>query len=434
VSEVAGGKVIRKTSKLNLVDLAGSERQQADSKTVGKETISINRSLSVLSSVITVLSQKSADGKTTHIPYRDSKLTCLLKDALGGNTKTLMIACVNPTLHNVNETLSTLRYANRAKAIVNEVMVNENSEDKVIRELLEENARLTALLASAPRRAEEWQEAERHSRVMAEQKTEASAQLCKVLAEQNKAMVAVENEVAAQHSKELAEQSQVMGAEVEALRKLMREREVSGQQESAVLQDALREERTLTAHQRETIVVMNEMKVERDGDRYADLLDEAMSANELVVLSRNVKLLDSVLDNHRDEKLRTVLITAWVKEQRCWRDLTRRLADQWKNEDDVDISTLRYLAEQHVERPLVAKIPPYLAETTATREKEEEEKVRNEARLNRLEDLVAVLQDRAVQAQASLQEYQVENSRLNDEVIEARDIIVELKCAIEPLG
>jgi hypothetical protein len=269
---------------------------------------------------------------------------------------------------------------------------------------------------------------------MAEQKTEASAQLCKVLAEQNKAMVAVENEVAAQHSKELAEQSQVMGAEVEALRKLMREREVSGQQESAVLQDALREERTLTAHQRETIVVMNEMKVERDGDRYADLLDEAMSANELVVLSRNVKLLDSVLDNHRDEKLRTVLITAWVKEQRCWRDLTRRLADQWKNEDDVDISTLRYLAEQHVERPLVAKIPPYLAETTATREKEEEEKVRNEARLNRLEDLVAVLQDRAVQAQASLQEYQVENSRLNDEVIEARDIIVELKCAIEPLG
>lgn len=118
--------------KLNLVDLAGSERQ---SKTgaVGdrfKEAISINQSLSSLGNVISAL----VDGKSQHIPYRDSKLTRLLQDSLGGNTKTVMIANIGPADYNYDETLSTLRYASRAKNIKNKPKINEDPKDAMIRQ------------------------------------------------------------------------------------------------------------------------------------------------------------------------------------------------------------------------------------------------------------------------------------------------------------
>ena len=80
-----------------------------------KEAQKINLSLSALGNVISAL----VDGKSTHIPYRDSKLTRLLQDSLGGNTKTVMIACISPADYNYDETLSTLRYASRAKQIKN---------------------------------------------------------------------------------------------------------------------------------------------------------------------------------------------------------------------------------------------------------------------------------------------------------------------------
>lgn len=97
-----------KKGKLNLVDLAGSERQSKTGATGDrlKEATKINLSLSALGNVISAL----VDGKTKHIPYRDSKLTRLLQDSLGGNTKTLMIACISPASSNYDETLSTLRY------------------------------------------------------------------------------------------------------------------------------------------------------------------------------------------------------------------------------------------------------------------------------------------------------------------------------------
>merc|ERR1719245_415024 len=108
----SGNEHIRK-GKLNLVDLAGSERQ---SKTEAsgdrlKEANKINLSLSALGNVISAL----VDGKSSHIPYRDSKLTRLLQDSLGGNTKTVMVANCGPADWNYDETLSTLRYAYRAK-------------------------------------------------------------------------------------------------------------------------------------------------------------------------------------------------------------------------------------------------------------------------------------------------------------------------------
>jgi hypothetical protein len=104
-------------------------------------------SLSALGNVISAL----VDGKGKHIPYRDSKLTRLLQDSLGGNTKTLMVAAVSPADYNYDETLSTLRYANRAKNIKNKPVVNEDPKDAKLREYKEEIERLKKLLESQSR-------------------------------------------------------------------------------------------------------------------------------------------------------------------------------------------------------------------------------------------------------------------------------------------
>jgi hypothetical protein len=118
-----------RVGKLNLVDLAGSERQSKTGATGDrlKEATKINLSLSALGNVISAL----VDGKSSHIPYRDSKLTRLLQDSLGGNSKTLMIATVSPASYNYEETLSTLRYANRAKNIKNKPKINEDPKVKM---------------------------------------------------------------------------------------------------------------------------------------------------------------------------------------------------------------------------------------------------------------------------------------------------------------
>ena len=107
-----------------------------------KEATKINLSLSALGNVISAL----VDGKSKHIPYRDSKLTRLLQDSLGGNTKTLMIACLSPADNNYDETLSTLRYANRAKNIKNKPKINEDPKDALLRQYQEEIERLKAML------------------------------------------------------------------------------------------------------------------------------------------------------------------------------------------------------------------------------------------------------------------------------------------------
>ncbi len=107
-----------------------------------KEATKINLSLSALGNVISAL----VDGKTHHIPYRDSKLTRLLQDSLGGNTKTIMIAAVSPANYNYDETLSTLRYASRAKFIQNKPKINEDPKDALLREYMEEIKRLKLML------------------------------------------------------------------------------------------------------------------------------------------------------------------------------------------------------------------------------------------------------------------------------------------------
>lgn len=89
------------------------------------------------------------DGKTKHVPYRDSKLTRLLQDSLGGNTKTLMVSCISPADYNYEETLSTLRYASRAKNIANKPKINEDPKDAMLREYQEEINMLRKLLENS---------------------------------------------------------------------------------------------------------------------------------------------------------------------------------------------------------------------------------------------------------------------------------------------
>merc|ERR1711988_1006772 len=143
-TENDAGKPSIRVGKLNLVDLAGSERQ-AKTGAVGerlKEATKINLSLSALGNVISAL----VDGKSIHVPYRDSKLTRLLQDSLGGNARTVMVANIGPANYNYDETITTLRYANRAKNIKNKPRVNEDPKDTLLREFQEEIARLNAMI------------------------------------------------------------------------------------------------------------------------------------------------------------------------------------------------------------------------------------------------------------------------------------------------
>ncbi|XP_067420527.1 kinesin-like protein KIF21A isoform X8 [Emydura macquarii macquarii] len=130
------------SAKFHFVDLAGSERLKRTGATGerAKEGISINCGLLALGNVISALGDKSK--KATHVPYRDSKLTRLLQDSLGGNSQTVMIACVSPSDRDFMETLNTLKYANRARNIKNKVMVNQDRASQQINSLRSEITRL----------------------------------------------------------------------------------------------------------------------------------------------------------------------------------------------------------------------------------------------------------------------------------------------------
>ncbi|XP_033889009.1 kinesin-like protein KIF21A isoform X4 [Acipenser ruthenus] len=130
------------TAKFHFVDLAGSERLKRTGATGerAKEGISINCGLLALGNVISALGDKSK--KSSHVPYRDSKLTRLLQDSLGGNSQTVMIACISPSDRDFMETLNALKYANRARNIKNRVMVNQDKASQQISALRTEIARL----------------------------------------------------------------------------------------------------------------------------------------------------------------------------------------------------------------------------------------------------------------------------------------------------
>ncbi|XP_056240821.1 kinesin-like protein KIF1B isoform X16 [Seriola aureovittata] len=144
-----------KVSKISLVDLAGSERADSTGAkgTRLKEGANINKSLTTLGKVISALaevdnctSKSKKKKKTDFIPYRDSVLTWLLRENLGGNSRTAMVAALSPADINYDETLSTLRYADRAKNIKCNAVINEDPNNKLVRDLKDEVARLKELL------------------------------------------------------------------------------------------------------------------------------------------------------------------------------------------------------------------------------------------------------------------------------------------------
>lgn len=118
--------------------MAGSERLKRTGATGdrAKEGISINCGLLALGNVISALGDRSR--KALHVPYRDSKLTRLLQDSLGGNSRTVMIACVSPSDRDFMETLNTLKYANRARNIQNKVVINQDKSSRTIQLLRQE--------------------------------------------------------------------------------------------------------------------------------------------------------------------------------------------------------------------------------------------------------------------------------------------------------
>ena len=160
-------------AKLNLVDLAGSERANKTGATGStlKEGANINMSLMALGNVINALSESTASkGQKRHIPYRDSKLTRLLQESLGGNSATVMLAAISPADYNYDETLSTLKYAHRAKSIENVVVRNEDMQERMIRDLKNEIENLKKQLQGggggvidheAERKLKELQEAQK---------------------------------------------------------------------------------------------------------------------------------------------------------------------------------------------------------------------------------------------------------------------------------
>lgn len=149
VSETIGDveREVSTNSKINLVDLAGSERAAKTGATGDrlKEGAAINKSLSALGNVINMLADRSKKG---HVPYRDSKLTRLLQESLGGNSLTVMVAAISPADYNYDETVGTLQYADRAKSIKNATKKNEDVNDTIIRELREEIERLREMVQS----------------------------------------------------------------------------------------------------------------------------------------------------------------------------------------------------------------------------------------------------------------------------------------------
>jgi kinesin family protein 4/21/27 len=124
-------------AKFHFVDLAGSERAKKTGATgsILKEGININKSLLSLGNVITALTDDTK--KLGHIPYRDSKLTRILQDSLGGNSRTSMIACCSPAESSYDETMNTLRYASRAMNIKNKPVINRDAASQQIMELRE---------------------------------------------------------------------------------------------------------------------------------------------------------------------------------------------------------------------------------------------------------------------------------------------------------
>ncbi|TTO79331.1 Kinesin-like protein KIF28P [Bagarius yarrelli] len=168
LKQIFSKECITKQSNFNLVDLAGSERQRSSGSEVDrlKEGTAINLSLTTLGNVISALAEVALGKKAVYIPYRDSVLTKLLQSALGGNSRTVMIATLSPADICYEESLSTLRYAERAKRIQNKAVVNEGPTERLVKELKAENAKLLLKLSKLDQNGRQSDQERRQERRM----------------------------------------------------------------------------------------------------------------------------------------------------------------------------------------------------------------------------------------------------------------------------
>ncbi|KAH7825917.1 kinesin 3 [Monocercomonoides exilis] len=256
--ELVNEKKTQRDARVNLVDLAGSERQSKTGATGQRlaEANAINKSLSALGNVITALSDQ-AKGKKVFVPYRDSTLTRMLQDSLGGNSKTIMIAAMSPASSNYDEGVSTLQYADRAKQIKNKPVVNESESDKLIKELKAQLEELQKQLASGGAGAS-------GGASTAQQEADLDAERERLEAEKI---------ATAKREAELAEEKAKMDAELAALRK---ESAKAGQPETDA-EKALKKKLDQLESERKEL----EMKVEQESEAEQALEEKEAQLQEM---------------------------------------------------------------------------------------------------------------------------------------------------------
>ncbi|XP_063930392.1 osmotic avoidance abnormal protein 3 isoform X4 [Zophobas morio] len=334
-----------KKGKLNLVDLAGSERQAKTGATGDrlKEATKINLSLSALGNVISAL----VDGKAKHIPYRDSKLTRLLQDSLGGNTRTLMIACVSPSSRDYVETLSTLRYANRAKNIHNKPRVNEDPKDTILRQYQEEIERLKKLLGNQQLKIEDVSFDEDEQKEVVQDNTDLDAKRDRLIHEYQQEMEKLKNlhqneknekenvlkqiqlikeeyeeniqklnsEIQDKKQKELCSKEEIL-SRIEALKKSMIGGEKANDQELS----ERRKRKKLAAEKRASVIAHLLAKIDMNEDReilhnqYKDISHELNLKTEALrryrhkvkTLEKEISDIQSEFETERQDYLETI--------------------------------------------------------------------------------------------------------------------------------
>lgn len=315
------GEEMMKIGKLNLVDLAGSENISKAGNEKGirtRESVNINQSLLTLGRVITALVER-----TPHIPYRESKLTRLLQESLGGRTKTSIIATVSPGHKDLEETLSTLEYAHRAKNIQNKPEINQRLTKKVVlKEYTEEIDKLKRDLMAAREKNGIYLASDTYSDMiwkMEKDQKELSENItrCRALKEEladktklfdecSRNLEFISEELDKEKSK-----NQITESELKRTKRNLRKTERKNEEKSQIIKCQQNTERQLTEHAKELINVVDEASTDTKSlfasiDRRKNVEENAISASENLLINLKNKInsmrqeVDELKSNHKE--------------------------------------------------------------------------------------------------------------------------------------
>ena len=310
------GEEMLKIGKLNLVDLAGSENISKAGNEKGiriRESVNINQSLLTLGRVITALVER-----TPHIPYRESKLTRLLQESLGGRTKTSIIATVSPGHKDIEETLSTLDYAHRAKHIQNKPEVNQRLTKKVVlKEYTEEIDRLKRDLMAAREKNGIYLASDTYNDMLYKMETQTKElnekmSYMKVLKDElaNKSKIFDDMQynltVVSEHLLASEGKLRITESELSKSKRSLRKTQQHSEEKSHLLNCHQKTEATLTGHANELIQVAEEASTDTKGlfesiDRRKNVEERAMSEND--------RLLSNLKNNITDMKHELTTLT-----------------------------------------------------------------------------------------------------------------------------